>query len=177
MPRFVNVVTSLHLPSNDIWKKIKTFRVEQLRRYSNNNFKYIFCFTTEELTSTVEKFAKFVGVNNISDEINVDLSKKTLEDGAEMFQSLYACPSYYVRLYLKAIYGNRTSTEMAILASKIVKKATSDFKDKAAKIFEKITLVLGYQYISHYNRESQNFQANIANVKGAYEQYDRTYFE
>ena len=150
-----------------MWSKVRTFRVKQLTKYSDNNFIYVYCFTNEELTSTIEEFARFVGVKNISDKINKKISKSSLNNGAEMFQSLYSCPSFFVRLYMKAFYGNKTSTTLAMLASKIIKKANNDdFKEKAIKIFAKIASVLGFQYISHYNNDTQSFERNIVNVKG-----------
>ena len=93
--RFINIVDSnVGLPTNEIWRKIKAFRVDQLKHYSNSNFKSVYCFTNEELISIVEKFRKFVGVQNISDEVNSKISKEILNEGAEMFQSLYSCPSF-----------------------------------------------------------------------------------
>ena len=167
--RFINIVNSnVGLPTNEIWRKIKAFRVDQLKQYSNSNFKSVYCFTNEELISIVETFRNFVGVQNISDEVNSKISKDILNEGAEMFQSLYSCPSFFVRLYLKAIYGNKTSTTMTMLASKIVKKASNDYREKAIQIFEKIASVFGFQYISDYHMENQNFARNITNVKGAY---------
>lgn len=164
--RFLNIIISKGLPTNEMWRKIRAFRVEQLKQYSNSNFKSVYCFTNEELISIVETFRNFVGVQNISDEVNSKISKDTLNEGAEMFQSLYSCPPFFVRLYLKAIYGNKTSTTMAMLASKVVKKASNDFREKAIRIFEKIASVFGFQYISQYHKENLNFERNITNVKG-----------
>ena len=164
--RFINIVKSVGLPTHEIWWKIKAFRKEQLKQYSNSNFKSVYCFTNEELISIVESFREFVGVQNISDGITGRLSKDTLNEGAEMFQSLYSCPTFFVRLYLKAIYGKKTSTTMVMLASKIVKKASNDFREKAIKIFEKIASVFRFQYISQYHKENSNFERNITNVKG-----------
>ena len=150
-----------------MWSKVRIFRVKQLTKYSNNNFKYLYCFTNEELKSTIEEFARFVGVKNISEKIIKKISNSTLKNGAEYFQSLYSCPSFYVRLYLKAFYGNKTSTTLAMLASNIIKKANNDdFKEKAMKIFGKIASVLGFQYISHYNNDTKSFERNFMNVKG-----------
>ena len=68
-----------------------------------------------------------------------------------MFLALNSCPSFYVKLYWKAIYGNES--RMAIFASNIIQKAKDDFKGKAKKIFSRISSVLG-------------FQKNQLNVKG-----------
>ena len=165
--RFINIVTYSGLSNSEMWSKVKTFRVKQLIKYSDNNFIYVYCFTNEELTSTIEEFARFVGVKNILDKIDRKISKSTLNNGAEMFQSLYSCPSFFVRLYMKAFYGNKTSTTLAMLASNIIKKANKeDFKEKAIKIFVKIASVLGFQYIFHFNNKTKSFERNILNVKG-----------
>ena len=164
--RFINIQTHSGMSNSEIWLKVRTFRVKQLKQYSNGNFKFIFCFTNEELISTIEEFARFVGVQNTLDEVNGSLSKSTLNNGAEMFQFLYSCPSFYVKLYLKTFYGNKTSTTLAMLASKIAKKAHTDFKDKAIRIFAKVASVLGFQFISQYNKDNQSFERNFSNIKG-----------
>ena len=156
------------MSNSEIWLKVRTLKVKQLKQYSDGNFKFIYCFTNEELVSTINEFARLVGVQNILDKINGSLSKSTLNNGAEMFQFLYSCPSFYVRLYLKTFYENKTSTTLAMLASKIIKKANEDFKDKAVKIFAKVASVLGFQFISHYNKDNRRFERNISNVKGLY---------
>ena len=166
--RFINILTHSGMSNSEIWLKVRTFRVKQLKQYMDGNFKFMYCFTNEELVSTIDDFARFVGVQNILDKVNGSLSKSTLNNGAEMFQFLYSCPSFYVRLYLKTFYENKTSTTLTMLASKIIRKANGDFKDKAVKIFAKVASVLGFQFISHYNKDNRRLERNISNIKGLY---------
>ena len=58
-----------------------------------------------------------------------------------MFIALNSCPSFYVKLYWKVIYGNES--RMAKFASNIIRKAKDGFKARAQKIFAKISSVIG----------------------------------
>ena len=101
---------------------------------------------------------------NASEEINYDLSNDKLLLWAKMFINLNSCPSFYVKLYSKAIYG--IQSRIAMLASNIIKKAKLDFKNKALKIFLKMSSVLGFQHISSIYDENESFDKNIVDVKG-----------
>ena len=82
-----------------------------------------------------------------------------------MFFTLNSCPSYLIRLYWKAIYGEKSI--LALLASNIVKKSKDDFKKDAFKIYAKITKMLGFQYTtSLHDGKNLEFRKNINNVKG-----------
>ena len=83
--------------------------------------------------------------------------------GAEMFVALNVCPSDFIRLYWKLIYGRES--RIAILASNMIKKTEDDRKIKAIQVFEKITSILGFQHISSYNKENGIIEKRI-DVKG-----------
>ena len=86
-------------------------------------------------------------------------SKDNIDFGAEMFMALNSCPSFYVKLYWKAIYGNES--RMAKFASNIIRKAKDDFKVRAQKIFAKISSVIGFQHISYRHEGNRSTAMNI----------------
>ncbi len=94
-----------------------------------------------------------------SEEIGRKLSKNDIKFGAEMFMALNACPSFYAKLYWKAIYGNES--RMARFASNIIKKAKDGFKVSAQKIFSKISSVIGFKYISYHHEGNRSIAMNI----------------
>ena len=81
-----------------------------------------------------------------------------------MFLALNSCPSFYVKLYWKAIYGNES--RMAQFATNIIQKANNDFKARAQKIFAKISSVLGFQYIFHHYDGKESTYKNISGIEG-----------
>ena len=111
-----------------------------------------------------------VGDTRSSNEINLNLSRSNINSAAEMFIALNFCPSFYVKLYWKAIYGNES--RMAKFASNIIRKAKDDFKVKAQKMFAKISSVIGFQHISlhHIGNRSNamniKLSKNIMDIKG-----------
>ena len=117
----------------------------------------------EKISNNLEKLSQILRVN-ISEEMNFNLSNNELSLWGEMFMNLNSCPSFYVKLYSKAIYG--IESRIAMLASNVIKKAKLDFKNKALKIFLKISSVLGFQHISSIYDENESFDKNIVDVKG-----------
>ena len=83
-----------------------------------------------------------------------------------MFSALNFCPSFLLRVYWDAIYG--PSSKIAMFASNILKKAKGGDKEKAIKIFAKISSMLGFQHISYSNDENEGFNKNIVDVKGGH---------
>ena len=85
--------------------------------------------------------------------------------------ALNSCPSFYVKLYWKAIYGNES--RMANFAANIIRKAEEGFKVRAQKIFAKISSILGFQHISYLHEENRSitmnieFSKNMLDIKGA----------
>ena len=137
---------------------IKTLRLNYLTRNAE-----LYCtdfIPGEKIGNNLEKLSQILGVNS-SQEINWNLSNNELYLWAEMFINLNSCPSFYVKLYKKAIYG--TKSRIATIAAKIIKKTRSDFSIKAMKIFSS---VFGFQYISHYSDENESINKNIVNVEG-----------
>ena len=99
-----------------------------------------------------DKLSEMVGERNF-EEIRRNLSKDDINVGAEMFIALNSCPTFYVKLYWKAIYGNES--RIAKFSSNIIRKAKDSFKVKAQKIFAKISSVIGFQHISYYHEENR----------------------
>ena len=93
------------------------------------------------------------------DEVSKTLSKDDINFGAEMFMALNSCPTFYVKLYWKAIYGNES--RMARFASNIIRKAKDGFKVSAQKIFSKISSVIGFKYISYHHEGNRSIAMNI----------------
>ena len=95
-------------------------------------------------------------------QLNRNSSKIDLNAVGEMFVYLNACPSFYVRLYQKAIFGPKS--RIAMLALNIIKKANDGFKVKATEIFAKISQILGFQHISHQNKGNESFEMKAINL-------------
>ena len=81
-------------------------------------------------------------------------SKEDINFGGEMFMALNSCPTFYVKLYWKAIYGKES--RIAKFASNIMRKAKDDFKIRAQKIFAKISSVIGFQHISYQHEGNRS---------------------
>ena len=93
-------------------------------------------------------------------EISRNSSKDDINFGAEMFMNLNSCPTFFVKLYWKAIYGNES--RIAKFASNIIRKAKDGFKVKAQKIFARISSVLGFQHISLHHKRSNALNIELS---------------
>ena len=114
-----------------------------------------------------EKLSKMVGDKSSLDR---NLSKSDLNSAAEIFFALNSCPTFYVKLYSKLIYGNES--KMTKFASNIIRKAKDGFKARAQKIFAKISSVIGFQHISYHhegngsNAMNNDLSKNMLDIKG-----------
>ena len=119
------------------------------------------------ITSNLEKISKMTMVNS-SQQINKNFKKSNINNAAEMFLFLNSCPSFYEKLYFKAIYGPKS--RIAMLTSNIIKKANTDLKKIAIQIFVKMSSMLGFKHISYQhedNRGGRNlFTKSIGVIKG-----------
>ena len=100
-----------------------------------------------------------VGVESSGEIISSNLSKNDINFGAEMFIALNSCPSFYVKLYWKVIYGNES--RIAKFSSNIIRKAKNGFKIRAQKIFAKISSVIGFQHISYHHEGNRSIAMDI----------------
>ena len=165
--RFVNTVINSKLERKVVWNHIKTLRFKFLQKNIN-----LVCendlIPTEHIKHTFHKFSHIVGFNANNNQTKSNVSRGTLEMGGKMFIALYSCPSFYERLYWKAIY--KRNEDIAMIASKIVEKVKSDYKIVALKVFSKVCSVLGFKHISYQhvgnNRSNIELKKNIADVKG-----------
>ena len=128
---------------------VKRLRIEYLIKHTDLICEKVF-IPLQNILNNFENLSQMIEIEN-PQEVNLNLTRSDINFGAEMFLALNSCPSFYVKLYWKAIYGNES--RMAIFASNIIRKAKDDFKGKAQKIFRKISSVLG-------------FQKNWLNIKG-----------
>ena len=168
--RFANGVINSKLNKKIIWNHIKTLRFEYLKKNTlgcdiipasnDSNILDEFLFDDGRqanvetssliplpyLSSNLEAFSQIVGKKSISDNINMNFSKSDITESAKMFLTLNSCPSSFVKLYWKAIYGPKE--RMSMLTSNIIKKAKGASKEVAQNIFAKVSAVLGFQYLS-----------------------------
>ena len=120
----------------------------------------------ENISNNFKNLSHSAGVGKSSEQVNKTLSKTDINAATEMFMYLNSCPSFYVKLYWKAIYGPRS--RMAMLASNIIKKANNDFKIKATQIFAKMSHVFGFEHISFKKAnefEIKTLDINVTNEK------------
>ena len=157
---FVNTVKSSQLDKKVLWSHLITLRLEN-QRIHNLECKY--GIPIKVLKNNMEKLSQMVGFNSTKDLAN-NLSKSDINDNAKMFGILISCPSFYERLYEKAVYGPKLRITM--LASNIVKKSKDDFNLDALKIFAKISSFLGFKHISNTGNESVGLAKNLLDIKG-----------
>ena len=140
-------------------KKKGNIKCEASSKEDENSF-----ISETEIMHNLEKLSQLVQVNISIDQSNNNLSKSNINLGAEMFVALNSCPSHYIKLYWNVIYGPKS--RIALLASKIMKKAKNELKKYALKIFSRIFSVLGFQHISHYHAGNESWVKNIVDIKG-----------
>ena len=159
--RLVNTIAGSKLDEEIMWGHIKTVRLKYL--ITNMELACEDGFIPEEnIIINLESLSEIIKINN-SQEIIRNLSKSEIQLGAEMFMSLNSCPSFFIRLYWKAIYGPKS--RIAMLASNIMMKGEYDFKIRAMKIFAKISSELGFKHMSYNHNEYKNFDKDIILTK------------
>ena len=174
------MVEKINVPKGEVWSHIRTIRYEYLKRrlgiktlntIDKDGRSDSLCahfVDQESIDENFQKLAKAVKVDNVSEEINKNVSKKNIDTGAEMFLALNACPTDLLRLYGKILSGSYS--RIATLALNIIKNENKEFKPKTKKIFSKIVSLFGFQYIQ--NQKSENESSNVdiymdaSNVKG-----------
>ena len=147
-----------------VWSHIKTLRFEFLRINSLLPCSFnTHLITDNHISSNVEKFSKIIKIGVSENKINKNFSKSDITESAKLFLALNSCPSVFVKLYWKAIYGPKE--RMAILTSNIIKKAKGDFKKVALNIFAKVSSVLGFQRLSFYHGRNESAERNMELTK------------
>ena len=155
--RFTNLVENPSLERKVIQGHVKRLRIEYLIKNTDLTCENAF-IPLKNILNNFEKLSQMVGVQT-SQETRRNLTRSSINFGAEMFMALNSCPSFYVKLYWKAIYENES--RMAEIASNIVRKANDDFKVSAQKIFAEISSVLGFQHISYHHDENKSVEMDI----------------
>ena len=153
------VVINSSLDKKAMLTHIKTLRFEYLKENS-----LLECYSStfipgNHISSNLEKLSQLVGIN-ISQKIQKDFSKSEISESAIFFLALNSCPSFFEKLYWKAIYG--PEERMAMLTSNIIKKAKGDF---ALNIFAKVSSVLGFQHLSFYHGRNESAERNMELTK------------
>ena len=136
---------------NEVWKNIEYLQFERKERKPTPQ---------EECTSikcNVETL--FLGMKNISEEVNVEYPKSATKSPYEMFLTLIE-PPYFERLYSEAIYGPKS--RLMLLASNIVNTSPHNFQLKAKRIFSKMTSII----FKKYHNESIISRKDISVFKG-----------
>ena len=98
--------------------------------------------------------------NEGPENMKYNFSESEIKGAAKMYYALNSCPSFFEKLYLKAI--NEPASRISLLASNILKKVEGNSNEKALKIFIKMTEVLRFQHISYQQGEKRT----ISDVKG-----------
>ena len=155
------MVTNSNSEKRLIQGYVKHLRVEYLLKNihltcEKTNKKFI---PLKNIATLFEKLSKMVGVESSGEIISSNLSKNDINFGAEMFIALNSCPSFYVKLYWKVIYGNES--RIAKFSSNIIRKAKNGFKIRAQKIFAKISSVIGFQHISYHHEGNRSIAMDI----------------
>ena len=155
--RFIDLVTNSHLEKRLIQDYVIHLRVEYLLKHIHLTCEERF-IPSDFISSHYEKLSQMVGDTNF-DETSSNSSKDDINFGAELFMALNSCPTFYVKLYWKIIYGNVSI--ISKFASNVIRKAEDGFKVKAQKIFAKISSVIGFQHISYYHEGNKSIAMNI----------------
>ena len=156
--RFINLVKNSNLEKRLMKGYVKRLRNKYLLKNIHLTCEKNF-IPLNFISSHFDKLSQKVGDGNFN-EINRNLSKYDINFGAEMFMALNSCPTFYIKLYWRAIYGNES--RIAKFASNIIRKANDGFKVKAQKIFARISSVIGFQHISFHHEGSSS---NILNIE------------
>ena len=159
--RFVNTVLNSELDENLIWSHIKTLRLNYLMKNADLTCDNAF-ISQVNISTHFEKLSHMAGVVISSEQFNRNFSKSNIDTAAKMFVYLNSCPSFFVKLYWKAIFGPKS--RIVMLASNIIKKTNAGFIPKAVQIFAKMTRLLGFEYISYY-KGNGHFGENIKNER------------
>ena len=147
------MVEKSNFTENEIWKNINYTRFEQKKRFPD-------ALWYESFFRNIEQLSQFLGMKNISDEVNGEFSKPTIKSLDEMFFSLFEVSSYYEQLYSRTVYGPQS--RLIMLASNIVKESPENFKLKAKKIYSKIASII----FKKYHNESFMNRKDISTLKG-----------
>ena len=162
--RFVKVLLNSKLDKKEIGSHVKTLRIQYLMKNSDLKCQDNF-IPQKNILDNLDILSQMIGVES-SEVTNRIFSKSDINVAVEMFMNLNACPSFYVRLYWKVIFGPKS--RMVMLASNILKKSNDGFKPKALNIFAKISSVLGFQHISYQPDENSEIKLtkNVLKVEG-----------
>ena len=166
--RFINLVENSSLEKAVISSYVKRLRIEFLLKHIDIGCEKSF-IPLQNILNNFEHLSQMVGVISFQ-EISRNSARRDIDFSAKMFLALNSCPSFYVKLYWKAIYGG--DSRIAKFTSNIVRKAKDDFKERAQKIFAKISSVLGFQHISYHYEENKStdmnvkLKKNILDIKG-----------
>ena len=162
----MNSVKNSNVEKKVIWSHIPSLRNKYLKNSISplSDSQCIDGFIFDEfIINNFEKISPVVG-NEGSEDMKYNISKsEVLIEAAKMFFSLNSCPSFFEKLYWKAIYG--PDSRISMLASNILKKAEGGLKEIALKIFGKICRVLRFQYISYHHGENRSVDRNIKLTK------------
>ena len=169
------MVSSNYADEKVIWDYIWSIRFKYVREDKEDikclggNF-----ISEKQVGQNFNELVNLLEVFNISETVNNKISKNKIEIGGKMFASLNSCPSVFIRLYKKILYGPHQSS-IAIQALNVLKNTGREFRPVTTKIFAFIISTLGFKYINTYeNLTSENsdtntiFQNELSRIRGTF---------
>ena len=133
--------------------RLKYIKEEKDKKCYDGNF-----ISEKDVEQNLVKLMEVLRVFNISETVNIKLSKNKIKTGGKMFVSLNSCPSVYIILYKKILYGPQSG--IAIQALNLLKSTKREFRATAIKIFARIISSLGYKYLKNTYKNASNEDDN-----------------
>ena len=99
--RFFNLVENSSLEKKVILSNVKRLRIEYLIKHTDLTCEDAF-IPQQHILKNFKNLSQIIGVKK-SQEISKNSSRNNINFSAEMFFALNSCPSFYVKLYWKAI--------------------------------------------------------------------------
>ena len=125
------MVSSNNVDEKVIWGHIWSIRSNYVKKEKDN-----VCLGGNFISEKVvgQNFNELVKLLqfNISETVDDKLSRKKIETGGKMFNTLNSCPSDLIRLYKKILYGPQSS--IAIQALNRLRNTGREFRPTAIKI-------------------------------------------
>ena len=147
------MVEKCNFTENEIWKNINYARFEQKKMYPDAS-------SYQGVEVNTGKLSQFLGIKNVSDKVNGELTTPNTKSLDEIFSALFERSSYFERLYSRTIYGSKS--RLILLASNIVKESPENFKLKANNINSKIASII---FKKNHNESFKN-REDISTLKG-----------
>ena len=144
------MVTDKSLDEKELWEVIKNIRNDYVTKNTHFNCYDGEFIPKEDQVLNIEKLSKMLKIHNLSEEINKNLTKSTFDNGVKMFVALNSCPSDFVSVYNKIIFGPQS--RLALSSFDMITKAKKGYRSTALKIFTKVISVLNFKYVQQQSK-------------------------